>query len=515
MSQQESPEIDPQAESIQIETSGDIVESFESKETEKKPNCHSILEFFSARFLIQVVFQTGFFDIKTCGGSVSGKITREMSLTHEFPNVGFHIKYAKVPKIGYIPLQKLDIVMYDFFQVPILKFRLKNAMIHLDNGSSVLEVLRSRDKCSFWYRNSHDGISAMFQCIKFANNSFAYNIAKYFGADETVIRGRSRNRHGVRHTDANISDEGIEIYRSIRSRENLPGQMFIEKSQPEKTSKQFSFKRKTRRQFPMGTFKMHSNSKQRKPQTVSFLFTTGEEVNDGIRPFVCPISGHLGFSVMVGSTRRRFSSFGKFIKTLLKWTLPCHSKSRFKLFRNSSSPEIRFFFNYHPDIPGKGEIKIKFWDARGILRTEYSCNLEHLYGVFLLKAKTSMDTNFQNHKEWAERYHCPHDDACPRNCAYYIPENSGNNKLKKRIPIPGSIPCKCVGGSTIVSKYHYALEINKPIPIQMGGFFKCMLHDYQENPEMYKESSMKFLLDGHHELLYYIETFLFGFNLNS
>jgi len=501
---------------VQIEM-GDERSPIKTKSERSYRDAHCVLELISAKFHCVFVAQKGTFKIKTKYGELSGDLKKSMNIVHEYGHVGFHLRYTPIPRIGYTPLMKAYIYVRDNLKNTIMSFQLTNVMVHFDENSTVKSVLNHRSSCSFTYRNPESNVAVSLSCVRFPTKSQGFSLTKYFGIGQRV-KGKSLNKHGVRKSDIKFSEPIMKMYSAIKKRSSSEEEKYnlvIEKHPVENTPKISRLIVRSRRQFPFKTFelKTHKVTKS-KNITTRFLFTTGNPDKGSFRAFVSPVSGHKSFTLRIGNSLRTFSSFSKFVRTLAKWNQPCHDTAKFRMFNHSKSPKISLWFNYNPKIPGNGEIKLQYWDMYGTLMNTYACSIEHLCGVFSKKALMSSDSNIHNQRDWAEREHCPHEDGCPRNCAHFIP-SLVEMKNKTRIPIPKAIPCACVGDGggyiPIVSYYHYQIELCNPVSIRMGGFFKEMLHDHRNNPEMYKNSSIVVLLNSHHDLLYHIETFLYGF----
>ena len=495
------------------------------------PSCkHCILEVVSSEFYCMLVPQKGSYEVLTQYGKVIADIKQNTQIIHEYGFIGIHLRFSKMPMIGYTPLTKSSLYIRNETGTTLISFQLENVLVHFDNKSSERFVLKEKPACSFTYRSIVSGISVYMTCKKFREADQSRRLCKYFGIDDSILRGRSRNYHGVRRGDIKLSPQTLKMFSSIKKRGvSLGDQSECEFGIEKSPKAPFQLDDIKRRKSPFGVFEIKtSRPTTKKNKTSRFLFTTGTPHTGVCKPFVCPISGHTSFTMRIGNSSRIFTSFSKFVKTLAKWTHPCHATAKFKMFHYKDSPKISLWFNYDPRVSGHGEVRIQFWDSHHVLMNTYVCEIEHLCGVFAKKARTSLDSNVNNQREWEERNHCPHEDACPRNCAHYIPEaflsekkvpgGDGDNSDRKalcRTPIPRAIPCKCIGGKNrnppIVSYYHYQIELGREVSIRMGGFFTEMLHDYRDVPEMYQNSPMKVLLDSHHDLLYHIEIFLYSF----
>ena len=494
-------------------------------ETKKDLQC--VLEVISAKFHCIIVSQKGSFLVQTTTGQMSGEIRQKMTITHEYFNIGFRLNFSEIPQTSYIPLQSMSIDTKS--TKGETRFKFHNVLVHFDQGSSILSVLKNRGSCSFTYKNELGSVVSLFSCEKFLKPNQGIALIRYFGLPESILRGHSRNRHGVRTIDVTsdldekrlvVSEESKLMFNSIVEKEGnvdlrwngLKENIKIVRHKSSKDKEMFYLEERPRRKYPFGHFEI-SGAGSGKKNLVRFLYTAGEKVEGKLRPFVCPISGHLGFAMRFGTSTRRFKTFSKFIKTLTKWTQPCHGTAKFKMFMGNS-PEISFAFNYDPLDPAKGKITISHWDIKGTLMNTYVCSIAHISGVFAAKSDMSPESNIQNHKEWVERYHCPHQDNCPRNCVGYLPNQADGRET--RVAIPKAIHCNCVGEDgyiPVCSKYHYYIELCREIPIQMGGFFTTMIHDYRKNPKMYTEAPIQTLLDGSPDIMYYIETFLYGVKL--
>jgi hypothetical protein len=494
-----------------------------------KKDLHCVLEVISTRFQCIVVAQEGSYVIQNTEGLILGKILQPLQIIQEYYNMGFHLKFAEIPTTSYLPLQSMSIETSS--PRGITQFHFQNVLVHFDQGSTLLNVLKNQENCSFMYKNDLLNVVSLFKCVNFVNPNQGSDLFRYFGITNRALHGHSLNNYGVRNSDAIAkldedirfmsADEGKTEFQSIKEQENkittkwktgITENINIVRYKSAKKTKVFYLDERPRRKYPFGTFEIYSYDSIRKSQ-VRFLYTIGEMVEGGLRPFICPISGHLGFSIRFGTSTRKFKTFSKFIKTLNKWTQPCHGTAKFKMFIGKS-PEISFTFNYDPLETNKGKITVSMWDVKGIMMNTYVCSITHISEVFAIKSNMSPESNIQNQKDWVERYHCPHLDNCPRNCAAYLlnPEN----KLETRVAIPQSIHCNCYnedGYSPICSKYHYYIEVCREIPIQMGGFFTTMILDYRKNPIMYKNSSIRLLLGGSIDIMYFIEMFLYGVKL--
>lgn len=499
---------------------------------QKKPeeNTSCVIEVVSSKFHCIMVARRGKYVINTSHGRIKGSIQKPISIVHEQTSVGFHVEYRKIPEVAYMPLQEVRVTSFNSNSVSF-DMKLADVMLHLDNGSSILSSLRNNPTCSFTYRSIRGDVVASFYCTKFLLDEQGLRVLNYFGVTNSNVRGRSRNKHGVADKTM-FSENGIRMFRNIKNAESIGwnvGNKMQRVKIESKTLKsggekpRFLFDKKPRRSLPYGIFSIQSAKKclAYKPQEAKFLFTTGYETKEGILPFVSPVSGHQTFSMTIGTSVRRFNTFTKFMRTIGKWTKTCHGKTRFKMFYRNNSPEISISFHYDTTRSDRGKITIRYWDSMGVLMTSYTCPLQHLIDVFAKKALLSVESNAKNQKDWNERYFCPHENECPRNCAHFIPDllEAGANsapvdyKGMSRVPIPKDIPCQCVGDHNgfipICSIFHYYIEIGKPLAMPLSSFFSDMLNDYNENPGMYKNSPIVKILNGSNDILFLIDEFLF------
>jgi hypothetical protein len=494
--------------------------------SETTKNLWCVLEVISTKLHLIIVAQKGTYFINTSAGEISGEIQKPMKINHEYNKLVFRLNFSEIPKTSYLPLHSIYI---DTRSIKgDTRFAFYNVLVHFDEGSPALDILKNRRKCSFTYNNNFGGVVSNFSCEKFLKPCQGISLIRYFGLPESRICGNSRNHHGMRKIDAipeldeekrlEIYEEIPVIFNSIVDKEKNMGtrlkNSFKKKLQMvlynlEKEKKLCYLEDLPRRKYPIGHFEICRNG-PRGAKLVHFLYTIGNRVGGKLRPFVCPISGHLGFAMQIGTSKRKFKTFSKFIKTLTRWAHSCQGTARFKLFMGES-PEISFSFNYDPLDSTKGKITILHWDVKARLMNTYECSIAHIAGVFATETSMAPWCNIQNHKEWAERYRCPHQVNCPRNCVGYLPNEAEGRKT--RVAIPKSIHCTCSdkdGILQICSKYHYYIELCQEIPIQMGEFFTTMIMDYKQNPKMYEKAPIQVLLKGSLDIIYYIEKFLYG-----
>ena len=180
---------------------------------EIKKDIHCILDVISNKFHYTIVSQTGSYSIQTNDHQISGELHPSMKMVREYSNIQFHLKFEGVPQTSYLPLQSMTIetVSHDGFT----KLKFHNLLIHFDQNSPVMSILKTRGNCSFTYPNNHSGIVTIFNCVKFVKPQQGLELARYYGLPEPVIHGYYRNHHGVRRTDLTVPIDDITQYSNI------------------------------------------------------------------------------------------------------------------------------------------------------------------------------------------------------------------------------------------------------------------------------------------------------------
>jgi hypothetical protein len=535
----------------------------------------SLLSLISDIHLFQVIIpsNSGTYKLDTVHGFFIHEISNTEEVNFKFENMSVKLKGLNtMPQIPTIPLKTLRIQIFNSHNDQELLFDLKNVLVCFRPDSPILAELRKRRKVYFDYQHAIERVPMSVYMERYESGTSEYILYRRLG----FARSPSKfplNKHGVnkkqleqhkasfhthnppsRYTPTvdekkseacemchlhkghslvcmfykpDVISSVSEVHRGSLDR---MGVVFTDKPPGEQLVVRHA---NTRRKFPFKEFSMRAIMNRGEPDPIQYAETNMMFTVKDDKWFVCPISGYETFATSFGRSRMlKYRNFGKFIKALMKEKRPLAGVFEFLLFDGKNYPidiaKVHVEYDYFPSKikflnreskeggdENRGTITITYNNKFGRVKNTYTTTLVHLAGTFNEKASWSPEKGIRHFREMKNRFHCPHEDACDRNCAHFISEmhSIDNSDEQVRINIPDNIHCTCVGlkgCSVVVSPIHHQIEIGEDPWIELSGVPGKIYSLFQYSPQLFVNAPIVILLENSDDVLMHISSFLYS-----